>query len=435
VGEPGAEPSRTVERTRRLARAAAEAAVRIAGGESVRLRAMALTYLSLFALVPALVVLFSVVQAFTGMERISARLHDVLLENLAVGARATLEPYLERFITNAHAGSAGLVGGALLIWSAVSLFSSIDRAVNDIWGIRRPRRLAQAATIYWLGLTLGPLLLAGSVALGTSARAFLATYGLGGLAVAGGVLLTCLVFAGAYFIVPDTRVRLGAAMGGGLVAGLAWEGAKWGYAIAVARFFRYNAIYGSVAAVPTFLLWLFVSWTILLFGARVAYVFQYAPTLWRGGPLAEHPVSREALAARVMLEVALAFDRTGDEAARGKGGAPDAGEVARSLRVSPEDVGDVVAALKDRDLVRALGDGGMVPGRPLDRLTLLDVRLAVLGAAPEGVAGRQGPVERALASVDELTASRLGTTTFRQLCDEERRLAAEGLAGPPDQAS
>src|SRR5512142_734846 len=158
----------------RYAPRAIETAARVIEGESVRLRAMALTYISLFALVPALVVAFSVVQAFTGMDRISARVNEFLFENLAVGARATIEPYLTRFVQNAHLTSAGLVGGALLVWSAVSLFSNVDGAVNQIWAIRRRRTLKEQAVIYWVGLTLGPLLLAASAMAGHSARAFLA---------------------------------------------------------------------------------------------------------------------------------------------------------------------------------------------------------------------------------------------------------------------
>ena len=107
--------ARWVTRMIRSAPGAVQTALRMLGGEIVQLRAMALTYISLFALVPGLVVAFSVVQAFTGMERISTRLHEFLIENLAVGARATIEPYLDRFVQNAHFTSAGLVGGALLV--------------------------------------------------------------------------------------------------------------------------------------------------------------------------------------------------------------------------------------------------------------------------------------------------------------------------------
>jgi membrane protein len=379
---------------------------------------MALTYLSLFALVPALLVAFSVVQAFTGMEKIADQVHAFLLDNLAVGAQASLEPYLEKFVGNAHAASAGLVGGALLVWSMTSLFSNVDAAINDTWGVKQGRRLRDQAVIYWVGLTVGPLLLAGSIYLGHTTRTWLAGTGLGFLAAAAGVLLTCAFFATIYLLVPNTKVSLGAAVGAGLVAGVAWELAKWGYAIAVTRFFRYQAIYGAVAVLPTFLLWLYVSWSILLFGARVAFVVQNAPALWRGGPLSDHPTTREALAARVMLEVALAFD--GDGADRGEAGAPTPSDLARALSVQPVDVAGVVDAMRAAGLLRALAGGGLVPARPLERITLLDVRLAMLGREPSRPEAEPVSVVRALAEVEAETRARLSGASFKVLCEEER---------------
>jgi membrane protein len=418
---------RGADQVRRLARAAAEASVRAFSGESIRLRAMALTYVSLFALVPALLVAFSVVQAFTGMDRIAAQVNEFLLDNLAVGARAAIEPYLERFVGNAHAASAGLVGGALLLWSMVTLFADVDGAINDIWGVRRRRRLRDQVITYWVGLTVGPLLLAGSVYLSHTARAWLAGTGSGYLVVAAGGLLTCTFFATLYLLVPNTKVRLGAAVGAGLVAGVAWELAKWGYAVAVSRFFRYHAIYGSVAVIPTFLLWLYVSWTLLLFGARVAFVVQNAPVLWRGGPLADHPTTREALAGRVMLEVALAFEAGSLEVA-----APDVSELARSLRVQAEDVADVVEALGSAGLVRPLAGGALVPARPLERITLLDVRNATHGPAPTRPVAEPVSIDRVLDAVDAETATRLAGVSLRALCDEERsrRGRLEGAVEP-----
>jgi membrane protein len=394
---------------------------------------MALTYLSTFALVPALVVAFSVVQAFTGVERMADQVQVFLLDNLAVGARASLQPYLERFVDNAHAASAGLVGGALLVWSMISLFSNVDGAINDIWGIKRRRKLRDQAITYWVGLTVGPLLLAGSVYLGHATKTWLHGTGFGSVAVAGGVLLTCAFFATIYLLVPNTKVSFGPAAGAGLVAGLAWELAKWGYAIAVTRFFKYQAIYGAVAILPTFLLWLYVSWSILLFGARVAFVVQNAPALWRGGPLADHPTTREALAARIMLEVALVYD-----AGPAAGEAPASTDLARALRVQPEDVAGVVDVLRNAHLLRGLASGGLVPGRPAEKVSLLDVRLAVRGPAPGGPELEPVSVERALAEVEAETGARLAATTLRALCDEERaRLArrSDGASAAPKPAS
>lgn len=403
---------------RRMIRTAPEAvqiALRMLGGEMVQLRAMALTYISLFALVPGLVVAFSVVQAFTGMDRISSRLHEFLFDNLAVGARATIEPYLDRFIQNTHVTSAGLVGGLLLVWSSLSLFQNVDRALNDIWGVRRRRSVAQQATIYWVAITLGPLLLAGSVMLGHSTRSALAGTHVALLGSVAGALLTCVFFSLAYLIVPNTKVKLRNAAAGGFIAGIAWEIAKWAYATFVARSVRYSAIYGSVAAVPIFLLWLYLSWAILLFGARLAYVFQYASS-FLSGVQAHSKTGREIIAGRAMVAIARAFDEGAE--------APDAGEVASALGTSADDVAEVIRALKGAALLVSLGDGGLVPARPLERITMRDVRRAISGDEPP-VGPGAGVVGALIRGVEEDAATRLAEVTLRMMCESERRARAE----------
>jgi membrane protein len=403
----------------RLASRAIPTALHILEGEVVRLRAMALTYISLFALVPALVVAFSVVQAFTGTERIADALHRFLLDNLAVGAGDALQPVLERFITNAHATSAGVVGGLLLVWSALTLFSNVDRAVNDTWGIHRGRSLRQQAVIYWMGLTLGPLLLASSITVAATARSWLAGTDARFLATAAGVLLTCAFFTVLYVIVPVTKVRLLPAVAGGLAAGISWEVAKWGYAALVGKIFRYHAIYGSVAAVPIFILWLFVSWSILLFGARLVYVVQNAAAVFAGAPHPGTRAGREILAGQVALEVARAFDR----------GAlpPDEAEVASRLGASPDDVDDLVAILRKAGVLVTVADGGLVPARPLERITLEDVRRAVLG---EELPGGRGPVAAEVRAVEAQAAERLAGVTLLDLCNRERGPAPDPVPEP-----
>jgi membrane protein len=401
---------RWITRMIRTAPGAVQLALRMLEGESVQLRAMALTYISLFALVPGLVVAFSVVQAFTGMQRISDRLHEFLFANLAVGARATIEPYLDRFIQNTHVTSAGLVGAALLVWSSVSLFQNVDRAVNDIWGVRRRRSIAQQATIYWVGMTLGPLLLAGSVMAGHTTRTLLASARLGFLGAAAGALLTCTFFSIVYVIVPNTKVRLRNAVAGAVVAGLAWELAKWGYTLFVARSVRYHAIYGSVAAIPIFLLWLYLSWAILLFGARLAFVFQYASSLIQGVH-ADSRIGREILGGRALLVIARAFDAGTP--------APDAGEVANELGASADDVSEALGVLKAAGIVVSLADGGLVPGRPLEKVTLLDVRRALGGKEPP-LTTPSDLIAAVVKGAEDESAERLADVTFRSLCDRER---------------
>ncbi|HYS83078.1 MAG TPA: YihY/virulence factor BrkB family protein [Anaeromyxobacteraceae bacterium] len=411
-----------------VAWAGARPLVRAMRGESLRLRAMALTYLSLFAVVPALVVAFSVVRGFAGTDLLWRLIHEYLLDNLAVGARTSIEPYLDRFVRNAHATSAGLVGGALLLFSAVSLFDNVERAVNDIWSVRRYRPLAQRALLCWAGLTLGPILLAGSLALGHAVSTFVAGAPVGQLLVRlAAALLSCSLFAAGYFFLPATRVRPGAAVLGGVVAGLAWELAKGLYTFAVARFFSYHAVYGSVAAVPIFLLWLFVSWTLVLFGARVAFVAQHARVILKGHAPAGQgtPLGRELLAARVTLEIALAY----------RDGAPPPDSVDLALRIEsfPDPVREIVAALRARSLILEVTGGGLVPGRPLDQLSLAEIRAAVAGEVP---VARATPAEALLSAIltgaEGAAAEALANRSFAELC---ARVSPRGQAKLDDLAA
>jgi membrane protein len=401
----------------RIAWAGATTLSRALRGESLRLRAMALTYISLFALVPAIVVAFSVVEAFTGMDKMWRAVHDYLLANLAVGARTSIEPYLDRFVRNAHATSAGLVGGAFLVYSAVSLFGHVERAINDIWKVRRARPLAQRALIYWAGLTLSPFLLAGSLTLAHAVETWLAGAPLGQLAArTGAVALTCTLFSMLYLFVPATRVRPRAALVGGVAAGIAWEIAKALYTWASARFFRYHAVYGSVAAVPIFLVWLYVSWTLVLFGARVSFVVQHARLFLRGHAPEATPLARELLAARAMLEVALAYDR-GEPP-------PDPGDVALRIESFGEPVREVLGALRAQGLVHELAGGGLVPGRPLAAISLADVRRSISGEAP-GLAGgtSEALVSAILAGAEGVAAEALEAHSYGELCARVRQNA------------
>ncbi|MGC3997866.1 MAG: YhjD/YihY/BrkB family envelope integrity protein [Anaeromyxobacter sp.] len=403
-----------------------EIAARAVEGESVQVRAMALTYISLFAMVPGLVVAFSVVQAFTGMARIAVRVHDFVFENLAVGAQATIQPYLEKFIQNAQATSAGLVGAVLLVWSSVSLFRHVEGAINDVWGIRKRRTLRQAAVLYWVGLTLGPILLAASVSVSAAAKAYLASAGLKVLANGAAVLLTTLFFGTLYLLVPNTKVRLGPAASAGFAAAVVWEAAKWAYALLIGTAIRYNAVYGSVAAVPVFILWLFVSWSIVLFGARLAYVIQYAAVVINGKPAERSEFEREVLANRVLLAVARAFD-AGQPA-------PDALAISTQLGLHGDEVIDALSRLRGAGLVASLADNGAVPARPLEKLTLLDVRRAALGKEPP--AGHENVlVASILKQVDDQAAERLDEVTFRELIDRELPDSPERAVAPISPAS
>lgn len=406
----------------RLAWIGTKNVLRALAAEDLRLRALALTTITLFALVPALVVAFSFLSAFGGTEALWRRAQDFLIENLAVGARASIEPYIEQFVKNAHATGAGLVGGAILVTSAVGLFRYVEKALNELWGVRRKRTLVQRALIYWAGLTLGPILLAGSLAVGHRVQDLMGSSlsGLLGRAAAWG--LTCLFFAVLYAIVPFTKVRLPAAAVGGVVAGVLWELAKGLYTFAVARFIRVNAIYGSLAAIPIFIFWLDISWTLLLLGARISFVVQHARLLLTAREAERTPLGRELLAARALLEVARDFRRGAPP--------PDAGEVAGRLAVVVEDVREVVAQLRAADLVQEVAGGGLVPSRPLDQLSLADVRRPLAGPPPRvGSAEAERLLAEALVGAEGAADRSLAGVSFDELCRRLDRPVTPGVSG------
>ncbi len=387
--------------------------------DRVQVRAMALTYISLFALVPALVVAFSVVQAFTGMDRISAEVHEFLLENLAVGARTSIEPYLNRFISNAHATRAGLVGGAILLWSAFSLLSNVERAINDLWEVPRRRSLRLQALIYWMGLTLGPVLLAASAVASQLAQQLFASVGAKTMALLAGGVLSSAFLTVMYLVVPTVRVRLRCALAGGVAAGIAWEAAKWLFALFVSKFVHYSAIYGSVAAIPIFLTWIYLSWLIVLFGARLAFVVQNAPSVMSRHAEAHGRAARELLAGRTLVLVSRAF-QTGAPA-------PGPEQVARALRAGTSAL-EVVEALRGAGLLRVLAGGGLVPARAPETISLLDVRRALAGGEPARDR-RLDAVSAVFRQADERAEERLRATTVRSLLEEPAGQAPMTQAG------
>jgi membrane protein len=383
---------------------------RVAGtlrGEPITLRAAALTYLTLLSFIPLLAVVFSVLQAVVGTKALLDPLRDFILENLAVGARETFQQHVQTYVQRASNAAVGGFGFAFLLFSSVSLLANIEAAFNHIFRAPRPRPLALRVGIYWCLLTLGPLLLALSV----SGTALLPRM-VGPLRPIVGYVLPLVVTCGAfmllYVILPAVWVPRRAAFVGALVAGSLWELAKVVYARVATMSVRKDAIYGSLSAIPTFMLWTYVSWIIVLFGARVAYVVWERRADLSADEVAA-PRGRELAAARVMLVVARAFARGGPP--------PSARRVAIEAGCEESTATGLLRVLCGRGLVREEAKGGFLPARPLEALTLADVR-AVARADDLADASTLAPDLELLAgrwaAADE-AAGALLTTTYAEL--------------------
>jgi membrane protein len=237
-----------------------------------------LTFTSVLALVPVLTIAFAIFTTFPLFKTFRTSLEAYFIQNLMPPAISnTILDYLSQFSTRATGLSA--VGGVLLIVTAVAMIAMIDKTFNQIWRVKTKRPFTQRILVYWATVTLGPLLI--GVSITVTSYLFAATNGLvvNYVPLAGAmsytlimvsVLLTAVAFTLLYIVVPNRIVDWRDAACGGLLAAIAFEITKRGFAIFIAQFPTYTIVYGALAAIPIFLVWIYLGWLITLMGAVVA---------------------------------------------------------------------------------------------------------------------------------------------------------------------
>jgi membrane protein len=252
--------------------------------ERLGLTASSLTFTTTIALVPFLTValaLFTVFPMFaklqTGLQRWLVT--SLIPDNIARQVLGSLNQFASK------ASGLGIAGLLLLLVTAIALFLTIDKTLNNIWRVRLPRPFAQRVLIYWAAITLGPLILA--VSLSTTSYVFSATRGVvGGVGGLVKLLFDTVEFAllaggvsALYHYVPNTQVKWSHAWVGGLFVAVAIEIAKRGLGYYFSLVPTYSMVYGAFAAVPILLVWIDVAWVIVLLGAVIA---AYLPSLLNG---------------------------------------------------------------------------------------------------------------------------------------------------------
>ena len=345
------------------------------------LTAGSLTFTTLISLVPLVTVMLALFTAFPMFSRFQGALQQYFLQTLVPDNIA--KPVL--MALTQFAGKANKLGSAGLIFlgfTALALMFTIDRTLNAIWRVPKPRPMAQRVLVYWAALTLGPLLLGASLSL--TSYAVSASRGIvselpGLLGWVLGLLQFALLatgMAGLFRFVPNTHVRWAHAAAGGLFVALGFELAKRGLAWYVGLVPTYSVVYGAFATLPILLLWVYLGWVIVLLGAVIA---AYAPSLaMRVVRLPDRPGERFALA--VALLKALNTSRSTGQ----PGLSADA--LAGSLRVDPLQVQPVLEVLRELGWCGRLDEAGAqrhvllihplhTPAQPLvDRLLLQDLR-------------------------------------------------------------
>jgi membrane protein len=234
-----------------------------------------------------------------------------------IGAQKEAARRIHEFVQNTRSVTLGTTGVILLILAAISLLTRIEETFNDIWGVTRGRNWLRQIELYCTTIFLGPLLLVVAVGLTSGGRFQSVKHFIEQTPLLGGFLYQSLpfvflwlVFALIYLLVPNTKVRFGAALAGGVVGGSLWHLNNLFGSLYVSRFVSNTKIYGSLGLVPVFMIGLYFSWAILLFGAQVAYAFQNRRAYLQD-KLAENvnQRGREFIALRLMTCIGQRFQR------------------------------------------------------------------------------------------------------------------------------
>jgi membrane protein len=328
----------------------------------------ALTYTTLLSLVPLMTVMLALFSVFPASERLSQQVEDFLFQNFVPAAGEAVQQYLRSF--SQKAGRLTGVGFIFLIIVALMLMSNIDKAFNTIWHVRRKRSPVAKFTVYWAILSLGPILIAFSVGVTSylvsiplfsdGETAMLLRTRLLGLMP---IVISALAFTLLYALVPNRNVPLRHAIAGGVLAALLFELAKRGFALYVTAFPTYETIYGALAAVPIFLIWIYLSWLVTLLGAEFTYCLAIYREDW-------YAAKRERGEAFLLVLRLLRLLR----AVQREGSSLQIRELVRRLpQFNDEAIELALQGLQQARLVTRAEDKGWLLTRDLAQVTLLDL--------------------------------------------------------------
>ncbi|WP_097458770.1 YihY/virulence factor BrkB family protein [Mangrovitalea sediminis] len=356
---------------------------------NLTLYAMSLVYTTMLSVVPLLALSFSVLKALGLHSRIEPMLYQ-FFEPLGPRGVEMADKMLS-FVDNIKVGVLGSLGLALLVYTVISLVQKIERSFNQIWRVPQMRSMSQRFSNYLSVIMVGPLLMVSAV--GVTATIFsssivqwlLKIEPFGSLIVLGSKLVPFLLVVGAftfvYTFMPNTRVRLRSALLGGVLGGMAWQAGGVLFASFVVGSSRYEAIYSSFAIGIVLLIWVYISWLILLIGSSIAFYDQYQGSISRNRQVKSAPELEERVALALMWLVAKPFDR-GEKA-------PQQEALEHRIHIPAEITRRISDKLIRGGLITLAGPRGdqLVPARSLDQMTLADV-LAVVRADEEGLVGR-----------------------------------------------
>lgn len=292
--------------------------------------AAALSYYTIFGLVPLAIVAVLIFNAMPGYRDTGDQIKNLVYQELRltqieypnpdnseenVVLTDYLDQIIDRFFEGLNKGSLGLISAILVIWAALRLLTLIETAFNHMWHVPKGRRFLHQVINYWALLTLSPLLLAVGL-YATTRFSLLKDIQSGPLAALGPVISFLVSWTALfllYLVMPNAKVKAGPALWGAGVAALVWSFAKWGFGVYVLRLIPYSAIYGVLGLIPLGVFWVYVTWMIVLFGLQLTFAVQHFVTLESAERLIAKDadnrfIANEMTGIAVAREIAVAFE-------------------------------------------------------------------------------------------------------------------------------
>lgn len=277
------------------------------------LRASALAFTTILSLVPFLALTFSVLKGF-GVQH---KVEPLVMEQLSGGSQEVAAKIID-YINNTNMGSLGTFGLLALVATVITLLGNIEEALNAIWGVEETRSLQRKFSDYLSVVIVGPILIFTAVSMTSFLQSQALLKWLVENSYVGDFLLsllhlvpymfTWIALSVLYIFIPNTAVRIVPATLGGVLAGTCWQLAQWGYIHFQVGVAKYNAIYGTLAVLPIFMVWIYTSWVIVLFGAEMVHSYQNIDMFRRELRAPEINFRlRELLALAILQDVVAAF--------------------------------------------------------------------------------------------------------------------------------
>jgi len=401
----------------------AHVAARLFTQGELSMRAKSLVYTTLLSIVPLLAVSFSVLKAFGVHNKIEPTLLRFLAPLGENGPEITAR--IIGFVSNMKVGVLGSVGLAVLLYTVTSVIGQIESSFNFIWKVKKPRPLLRQFSNYVSVILVGPILV--FAAMGLTATVMSSTVvqrliGIGGLGVVvfiSGKLLpyvfTCAAFTFMYIFVPNVKVKLRAGLVGGVFAGILWELSGWGFAKFVVTSAKYSAIYSGFAILIMFMLWVYVSWLILLVGSAVAFIQQHP----------QYQMSREdmvRLSNRMKERMAFSVMYLVGKSYHDSGPAWTLDGLVDRLGLPVERVQDILEELEKRRILVKTDDDDpyYLPARDTDTIPLSEILLAARTAEEDSHSGdldalSPAPVDGLSCSMSAALSGTVAGLTLRDL--------------------